>query len=137
MTIQEQQKEYADRFAALPDDFDRYTLLMQLAMKSPGLPEEEKGEGSRFPGCRSNLWYRLEEEGDCLRLLTDSDTLIVKGLAALLADLVTGRTPAEVAGAEITVFDALDIDVALTPERREGFARLVEFVQRRAGELAG
>ena len=47
MTMEEQQKEYAARFAALPDDFDRYTLLMQLAMESPGLPEEEKGEGSR------------------------------------------------------------------------------------------
>ena len=135
MTIEEQQKEYAARFAALPDDFDRYTLLMQLAMESPGLPEEEKGEGSRFPGCRSNLWYRLEE-GDCLRLLTDSDTLIVKGLASLLSNLVTGRTPAEVVKAEITLFDTLQIEVALTPERREGFAQLVAFVQRRAGELA-
>lgn len=132
MTLQEQQQEYAARFAALPDDFDRYTLLMQLAMESPGLPEEK---GEPFPGCRSNLWYRLEEEGGRLRLLTDSDTLIVKGLAALLANLITGRTPAEVADTPITLFDTLEIEVALTPERREGFARLVELVQQRAGEI--
>ena len=71
-----------------------------------------------------------------LSLSVDSDTLIVKGLAVMLADIVTGCTPQEVAQGDISLYQKLGLEVALTSVRRSGFAQLVGWVQRRAGELA-
>ena len=54
----------------------------------------------------------------------------------MLADIVTGCTPQEVTQGDISLYQRLGLEVALISVRRSGFAQLVGWVQRRAGELA-
>lgn len=109
MTLQEKQEGYLQELGSLEDEFDQYTWLMQLACQRPELCQVAHQEERRFLGCQSNLWVELGCQEGRLSLSVDSDTLIVKGLAVMLA---------------------------LTSVRRSGFAQLVGWVQRRAGELA-
>ena len=118
------------------DAFDQYTYLMGLAMKRPELSGVPREEEYRFLGCQSNLWVSLEEEEGLLRMRADSDTLIVKGMAVMLADMFTGAAPQEAAQAHIDLFQRLDLEVALTSVRRNGFTELIRFLQNRAAALA-
>ena len=56
--------------------------------------------------------------------------------ALLVVGLLAGCTPQEVAQGDISLYQKLGLEVALTSVRRSGFAQLVGWVQRRAGELA-
>lgn len=136
MTLQEKQEGYLQELGSLEDEFDQYTWLMQLACQRPELCQVAHQEERRFLGCQSNLWVELGCQEGRLSLSVDSDTLIVKGLAVMLADIVTGCTPQEVAQGDISLYQKLGLEVALTSVRRSGFAHLVGWVQRRAGELA-
>ena len=96
MTLQEKQEGYLQELGSLEDEFDQYTWLMQLACQRPELCQVAHQEERRFLGCQSNLWVELGCQEGRLSLSVDSDTLIVKGLAVMLADIVTGCTPQEV-----------------------------------------
>ena len=100
MTLQEKQEGYLQELGSLEDEFDQYTWLMQLACQRPELCQVAHQEERRFLGCQSNLWVELGCQEGRLSLSVDSDTLIVKGLAVMLAEIVTGCTPQEVAQGE-------------------------------------
>ncbi len=135
MTLLERQEHYVKTLGEL-DSFDQYTYLMGLAMERPELSGVPREESHRFLGCQSNLWVSLEEEEGLLRMKADSDTLIVKGMAVMLADVVTGSTPQEMAQANIDLFQRLDLEVALTSVRRNGFTELIRSLQDQARALA-
>lgn len=135
MTLSEKQERALEELGRLEDEFDQYSYLMQLAGRRPELCQVERREENRFLGCQSNLWVELACREGVLALSVDSDTLIVKGLAVLLAEAVTGCTAREVAQGDIWLFQRLGLEVALTPVRRSGFGQLVEWVQRRARQL--
>lgn len=134
MTLLERQEHYVKALGEL-DSFDQYTYLMGLAMERPELSGVPREESRRFLGCQSNLWVSLEEEEGLLHMKADSDTLIVKGMAVMLADVVTGSTPQEMAQANIDLFQRLDLEVALTSVRRNGFTELIRSLQDQAKAL--
>ena len=135
MTLQEKQEGYLQELGSLEDEFDQYTWLMQLACKRPELCQVAHQEERRFLGCQSNLWVSLEEEEGLLHMKADSDTLIVKGMAVMLADVVTGSTSQEMAQANIDLFQRLGLEVALTSVRRNGFTELIRSLQDQAKTL--
>lgn len=129
MTIQEKQTRYVQQLSQLEDEFDQYTFLMQLASQHPELTLAEHEEENRFLGCQSNLWISLGKIHDQIYLSVDSDTLIVKGLAVMLADIITGSSAFDVSNARLDIFEQLQLDVALTSVRRHGFTELIRYIQ--------
>ena len=109
---------------------------MQLACQRPELCQVGPPGGAPLFGVPVQPVGGAGLPGGEVSLSVDSDTLIVKGLAVMLADIVTGCTPQEVAQGDISLYQKLGLEVALTSVRRSGFAQLVGWVQRRAGELA-
>lgn len=64
-----------------------------------------------------------------MTLLVDSDTLIVKGIAMILADMFNGETLESIAEVRIYLWEALNLEIALTSIRRNGFNELTNYIQ--------
>ena len=87
-TIQEIQASIVEDFTFLPLWDERYAYLIELGQKMPPLPDVYKNEVNIVRGCQSTVWLHHDCQDGKIHLLADSDSLIVKGLAALLLSLI-------------------------------------------------
>lgn len=130
------------RLAALPDRTLRYHYVIQLGRRLPPMPPELKTEANQVRGCMSPAWLcgSLEAgEGptEVLRFVGDSESVIVKGLFAILAEVYNGRTPEAALAVDLSdVFERLRLGEVLSPNRRNGFYSMVETIRRAAAYLA-
>lgn len=129
--------DIAADFAFLDDWDERYKYLIDLGRSLPPYPENRRDDVHKVRGCASQVWLYAEpayENGrQVIRFEGDSDAHIVKGLAALLIALYTGKTPAEILATDAKAALApFDLDGHLTPQRSNGLASMI----RRIGEIA-
>ena len=134
LSIQDTVEDLVDEFDLLDDWEQRYRYLIDMGKALPELPEAERTETRRVKGCVSQVWLIEERDGDKHIFRADSDAHIVRGLAALLLRLYSGRT-----GEEIRSIDARDvlkrIGLAehLSPQRSNGLASMIGRIQAVAG----
>lgn len=131
-------QQLLDTFELLGDWEERYRYLIELGRKLPPLPESERTEANKVRGCMSQVWltHRLEPgEPPRLTFAGDSDAHIVKGLIALLFQLVDGRTPRQILQLDLgDAFDRLGLSNHITVNRRNGFYSMVERIKSAAAE---
>ncbi len=139
MTDMETQ-ELIETFEFLGDWEERYRYLIDLGRKLEPLPEAEHSEANKVRGCMSQVWltHRVEPGSPPrLTFLGDSDAHIVKGLIALLLQLLSGRTPQEILDADVNgVFERLGLESHISMNRRNGFYAMVERIRQIAREHA-
>jgi len=136
MTLEELEK----RLNSLADRTLRYHYIIQLGRRLPPMPSELKTEENQVRGCMSPAWLAGGlEDGDppVLRFVGDSESVIVKGLFAILAEVYNGNPPEEALAVDLSdVFERLRLGEALSPNRRNGFYSMVEKIRRVAASLA-
>jgi len=136
LTVEQLEK----RLGSLADRTLRYEYIIQLGRRLPPMPLELKTEENRVRGCMSPAWLAggLEDgEPPVLRFLGDSESVIVKGLFAILAEIYNGEPPAKALAVDLSdVFERLKLGEALSPNRRNGFYSMVERIRRVAASLA-
>ena len=136
MTIEQLEK----RLGSLADRTLRYHYIIQLGRRLPPMPPELKTEENQVRGCMSPAWLAGGlEDGDPppLRFVGDSESVIVKGLFAILAEVYNGQTPEKALAVDLSdIFERLRLGEALSPNRRNGFYSMVEKIRRVAASLA-
>lgn len=134
-------EEILEGFRLLEDWQDRYAYLIELGEKLPPFEEAAKIEANRVQGCMSKVWITVRPDADQpqrLVLAADSDTGTVKGLAAILVALYTGKTPQEILETDADrVFAGLGLFEHLSPTRHVGVYAMVEFVRELARRRLG
>ncbi|MBU6372769.1 MAG: SufE family protein [Alphaproteobacteria bacterium] len=121
-------RDLEDEFALFSDWEERYGYVIELGRDMPPLPDADKTEANRVRGCASQVWLTSAYDAARGRMVFrgDSDAHIVRGLVALMIRLLSDRTPAEIAKADLpAVMARLGLDEALTPQRSNGLAALV------------
>lgn len=126
MTIQQAQQEYIEDFCALPDWFAKYEYLIQLAKAAEPLPEEYKTEDNRLHGCQADSWLVIQHRNGKLYYDTDSTAVIVRAILAILAELLSDRTPAEICSASITFLEDSGIAEDIPASRANGIRAAIE-----------
>jgi len=130
-----------DDFALLDDWEDKYRYLIELGRELEPLPDAERTAANKVAGCASQvwLWTRIDDGGQRLRFVGDSDAHIVKGLVAVVLALFDGKTATEIAGIDPeAVFKRLDLASHLSPQRSNGLRSMVARIKADARKvLAG
>ena len=126
--------ELIERFEIFDDWEERYAYLIELGRKLQPLSAEEHSEQNKVRGCVSQVWLVHEERDGLHHFRADSDAFIVKGLAAVLLLLYSGKTGAEIGEIDIEgTFSQLGLSSHLTPSRRNGFFSMVKKIRGYAG----
>jgi len=119
----------AEDLALFDDWMDRYQFIIELGRKLPPYPPEWQDEAHRVQGCQSQVWLAAEESGAEIWFAGASDAAIVAGLVALVLRVYSGRTRAEILGTDKKFLTDLGLTAALSTNRGNGVAAMVERIQ--------
>lgn len=128
--------DLAETFSLFDDWEDRYRYLIDLGKSLPPFPEEARTDAAKVPGCMSRVWLvpRLDP-GPPKRLFfwIDSDAHIVRGLAAIMVVLFSGKTPQEILAVDPDkALERLGLTDHISPNRRNGLGSMVSTICRAA-----
>ena len=130
MTINETQDEIIEEFVELEDWMDRYQLLIDMGEEQEPLPDGEKTEQNLIDGCQSRVWVQCDMTDDGRLVFTaDSDALIVKGIIALLIQVISGHTPREILDADLYFIERIGLKDHLSPTRSNGLLAMVKQIR--------
>ncbi len=135
-TIQEIQSEIVDDFSFLPEWDERYTYLIEIGQKMAAMPAEYKTEENIVRGCQSTVWLACECREGVVYLQADSDSLIVKGLAALLMKVFSEQPAENVIEANLTFFEQTGLNKHLSSQRANGLMAMIEAIKKFAAGCA-
>ena len=126
--------ELADEFALLGNWEERYRYVIDLGSELAPLSEAEHADANKVRGCASQVWLVTEPGPDgTLTFRGDSDAHIVKGLIAVLLRLYSGRRPKDILAFDAkAAFERLGLSGALSTQRSNGLASMVERIRRDA-----
>jgi cysteine desulfuration protein SufE len=132
--------EVIDNFELLDDWDSRYAYLVELGEGLAQLDDRFRTEDNRVQGCISKVWVAaVPEDAASGRVVYvgDCDTAIIKGVLALLIELMSGRTPDEIDNIDIDgLFDRLKLAENLSPNRHFGIYAIVKLMKSQARALA-
>lgn len=128
--IEEVLAELVEEFDLLGDWEGRIEYVIELGKDLAPLPEADRIDANKVPGCAAQVWLAVRREGGDgdprLRFLADSDSALSKGNIALLLRLYSGRRPAEILGFDArAALDRLGLPSALTRQRANGLNAMV------------
>lgn len=127
--IRERQERMIQDFLSLDDPMDRYRYLVELARRAPPFGEDHKTDGNLIHGCQAQVWFRAYMANGHLHFEADSPSLIVKGLAALLIQVLSDSPPEAIVGWKPSFLDAIGLQQHLSPTRANGLSAMVKRMQ--------
>lgn len=131
--------DMVDTFELLGDWDQRYQYLVELGEQLPPMPDKCRAETNRVKGCMSKVWvsaYYESLDSDFIRFHGDCDTSVIKGVLALLIQLVSGRRAKEVESLDVDeFFERLSLAGHLSPNRHVGIYAIVELMKQQAHRL--
>jgi cysteine desulfuration protein SufE len=132
--------ELIETFDALGDWESQCDYLIDLGYEVPDFPEAARTEANRVHGCQSNVWLITETKpGDppVIEIQADSDSMIVRGLIAVLLMAYSGKSAPEILQTDIQqIFARLGLNRQLSSARRNGLAGMVQRIRTIAEQSA-
>ena len=129
MTINEAQDEVIEEFNDFTDWMDKYQMLIDLGSELDALDEQHKNDSNLIDGCQSRVWIQCDVKEGRLFFTADSDALIVKGIIALLIQVLSGHTAKEILDANLYFIDRIGLREHLSPTRSNGLLAMVKRIK--------
>jgi cysteine desulfuration protein SufE len=137
--IQTEIDNLIEEFDLLGDWEERYRYLIDLGNELPELPDDERVDANKVKGCVSQVWL-ISEAGEDNRLIfrATSDAHIVRGLAALLVRLYSGRKAADILTVDARdVLASIGLAEHLSPQRSNGLSSMIGRIRTAASAATG
>jgi len=126
-TITVIQKQIVEDFALFEGDaMGQYEYIIDLGKELPPLDEQYKTEDNIVKGCQSTVWLHAFSEGDKVRFQADSNTIITKGIIALLVKVLDNQTPTDIKDAELTFIEGINLRSHLSSQRSNGLNAMIK-----------
>lgn len=129
MTIKEIQEEIINEFEGVSEWDEKYARIMKFGRDLSPFPEELRTDINKIQGCQSQVWLNATFNDGKLHIDADSDSSIVKGLAALLVKVYSEHTPSEILTSPPEFLHKIGIDNHLSPTRKNGLGAMLKQIQ--------
>jgi cysteine desulfuration protein SufE len=129
MTIKAGQDEIIADFEMFGDWMEKYEYIIQLGKELPQIAEQYKTDENLIRGCQSKVWLHAEYQDGLLVFTADSDAAITKGLVSMVIRVLSGHSPAEIAGVEIYFIDAIGLRNHLSSTRSNGLLSMLKQIK--------
>jgi len=133
LSLSDREKNLLDELLSFSDWKERYSYIIDLSTELNALENEFRREEFKIKGCVSQVWLAAKKENGKLYFNADSDSLFVKGLAALLVKLFSGISAEEISKHPSNILMESGLIQNLSPNRTNGaaslFAKFKEYAQ--------
>ncbi len=124
-TVQSRSQDLVEIMSLIDDPMERLGYFVSKAKRDPVLEGSVRIKAFQIEGCISELWLVPRIEEGRLYFRTDAAASIPKGVAAVLAEIYSGGTPAEILAVGDGFIREAGIPQVLSSNRSNGLAHLV------------
>ena len=128
--------QISEEFSLLENWEEKYDYLIEKGQSLPDMPADLKDNEHLVKGCQSSVWFATECREGRLYFQTDSDSLIVKGLVAILHQLLNGQPAEAFADLNLNLFETLGFWRHLSSQRSNRLTAMVAHLRAAAAECA-
>ena len=131
MDIYKNLNQLSESFIVFDDPLDKYTQLIDFGKQAQGLSKEYKIDINKIRGCTSEAWLVVNiDKNNLVRIQTDSDSFIVKGLLSILDKILYDAAIQDVLILEAhEVLEKLGIKESITSQRTNGFFSAINTIK--------
>ncbi len=116
-------------FSQYSDWESRYKHLIAMGKELESFPEEHRKDENKVKGCQSQVWLHSEVQDGKIHFWGDSDASIVKGIVALLLNIYSDRTPAEILALQQDFLEPIGLKQHLSMSRANGLSAMMKQIQ--------
>lgn len=120
------EEEIIETFSLMPDWMDKYSYIIENAETLPLIDDKKRTESYLIEGCQSRVWIDAELKDGKVYYTADSDAIIVKGIAALLVEVLNGKTPTEILEDKLELLNVIGLKDNLSPTRANGLLAMIK-----------
>ena len=121
--------ELLETFEDLQEWDERYDFIIDLGRELPKPAPELQTKENIVEGCMSTVWMTADvaEPDGAVEIQADSDSIIVKGLIAVLLSFYHGKTASEIVASDVSDYlKQLGLNQHLSPQRRNGLFSMIK-----------
>ncbi len=118
-----------EELAVFDDWMDRFEFIIDLGRKLPEYPQALADDAHRVRGCQARVWLAATKRDGLLYFAGMADAAIVSGLVALVLRVYSGRSRDEILATSPMFLRDLGLVAALSTNRGNGVAAMVERIQ--------
>lgn len=118
----DRQRQLIDDLNLIEDPQERLTIVVDRARRHPPLPEHQRIDAHRVPGCVSQVWLVGELRDGVCHFHCDADGPLVKGLVALVCEFFSATAPADILTDDTDPLAELGLLRNLSLTRQNGLA---------------
>lgn len=126
MNINKIQDQIIEEFSGLEDGFEKYKHIVSLGKSLEPLARKFKTEKNLISSCQSDVWLKAEIKDRKIYFTADSDSLITKGIIALLLRVVNNQSPEDILNNELYFIDRIGLTSSLSPVRGNGLYSVIK-----------
>ncbi|MBE9549458.1 MAG: SufE family protein [Proteobacteria bacterium] len=119
------QQEIVETFELFDDWMDRYQYLIDIGKQLPQLDPGEMTDDNLVSGCQSQVWLVASGSSEKLTFRANSDAAIVSGLIALLLQIYSGHSAAEILDSKPWFVEKIGLADHLSLTRANGLASML------------
>lgn len=131
------EEEIVEEFELLEEPMVQYEYIIDLGKKLPDLDDIHKKEANIVKGCQSTVWLHADYENGKVVFEADSNTVITKGIIALLMRVLSNRTPEEIINAQLGFIDKIHLRTHLSVQRSNGLNAMIKRMKYHAVGFGG
>jgi cysteine desulfuration protein SufE len=129
MTIEEKELEVIEEFSFFDDWMDKYEHIIELGKDLPLIDSKYKTNEYLIKGCQSQVWVNAKFDGTKISFTADSDAIITKGVIALLINVLSNQTPADILKSKLNFIKEIGLQEHLSPTRANGLLGMVKQIK--------
>jgi cysteine desulfuration protein SufE len=108
------------------EQLEVYEYLVDLAKTLPKIPTRFLTQKYKIEKCSSRVWLAVELENEKIQLYAQSDSLIIKGILAILWQIYNDLDLKTAQKFQLSLFEKIDFTKFLTANRRSGLSGILE-----------
>ena len=135
-TIGEEQKSIIEEFSFFDNWEDKYEHIIDMGKKLDMLPDRYHIKKFKVEGCVSEVFLVPKKNNNILNFQADSNSVITRGLIAMLLRIYSDRTPKDIINNPPEFIDRVGLGVHLTPSRTNGLHSMIEKIMEYAKEYS-
>ncbi|PQJ27498.1 SufE family protein [Rubritalea profundi] len=117
MSIADKQQQLLDELDLFQDWTERYEYVIGLGKQLPAMDQTLLTEDRLIRGCQSQVWLEASKEGNKIRFVADSDSLITKGMVAIFVRILDDESADDILTADMSFIDKTGLKEHLAPTR--------------------
>ena len=115
-------EDLKSEFNILENPMDKYQYIIDIGKEKSENNHNIRTKDNLIKGCVSQAWMYFESKNHPIKIVTDSDALIVKGLLTILERIINNSTLEEIKDIDGSkILNEIGLGYSISSQRTNGF----------------